>query len=71
MAGTGIQSFAKLHAQIVRRMLQTAGEFVLDLWHSTLKHTAECQSPLSNERWNANSVVKFARGMPQAERHRS
>jgi hypothetical protein len=59
MAGTGIQSFVECCAGI------------LDLWHSALKHSAECQPPLSNELRNANSMVKFARGMPQAEQLRS
>jgi hypothetical protein len=38
---------------------------VLDLWHSALKCTTECQPPISNELRNANFAVKFACGMPQ------
>jgi hypothetical protein len=41
---------------------------ILDLWHSALKHTAKGQPPLSNELRNANSVVKFDRGIPQIAR---
>jgi hypothetical protein len=41
---------------------------VLGLWRSALKHSAECQPPLSNKLRNANSEVKFAHGMPQTWR---
>jgi hypothetical protein len=44
---------------------------VLDLWHSVLDHTSQCQPPISNELWNANSVVKIAFGMPQTKWLRS
>jgi hypothetical protein len=29
------------------------------LWYSALKHTAECQPPLSNELWKANFLVNL------------
>jgi hypothetical protein len=46
MASTVIQLFAKLRAQFLCGTPQTVRAGVSDLWHSALKHTAECQPPL-------------------------
>jgi hypothetical protein len=66
MAGAGIQSFAKFRGQMPR--IATTG---ITFWQTALKHTAECQPPLANILRNANSLVKFDRGMSQTERFRS
>jgi hypothetical protein len=66
MAGAGIRSFAKFRGKMPR--IATTG---ITSWQTALKHTAECQPPLANILRNANSLVKFDRGMPQIERFRS
>jgi hypothetical protein len=66
MAGAGIRSFAKFRGQMPQ--IATTG---MTSWQTALKHTAECQPPLANILQNANSLVKFDRGMPQTELFRS
>jgi hypothetical protein len=66
MAGAGIRSFAKFRGQMQR--IAITG---ITSWQTALKHTAECQPPLAIILRNANSLVKFDRGMPHIERFRS
>jgi hypothetical protein len=66
MAGAGIRSFAKFRGQMPR--IATTG---IASWQTALKWTAECQPPLANILRNANSLVKFDRGMPQIKQFRS
>jgi hypothetical protein len=66
MADAGIQSFAKFRGHLTK--IATTG---ITSCQTALKWTAECQPLLANILRNANSLVKFDRGMPQIERFRS
>jgi hypothetical protein len=66
MAGAGIRSFAKFRGQMP--WITTTG---ITSWQTAFKWTVKCQPPLANILRNANSLVKFDRGMPQIEQFRS
>jgi hypothetical protein len=62
MAGTGIQSFVAFRAQISAECHKPRDRLKPLAFRA--QNTAECRPPLANILRNANSLVKFDRGMP-------